>query len=236
MLSENYIYYPEQLTGQELDVFLEKGWYRMGQSIFTTHFISLQERIHRVFWLRYNLNSLVLGRTHHRLIKKNKQFKTLIKPMEITDELEELYALYKTGIDFEPAQSIHHWLYGDQVNNVFDTDLVEVRDNEKIIAAGIFDKGHNTIAGIMNFYHPDYKKFSLGKYLILAKMRYAKANNKQWYYPGYIVYNHPGFDYKLFADKSATELFIPEQEGWKLYTAELLDQYGNAMNAFFDNQ
>jgi len=26
MLHENYVYYPEQLTGEELDAFLARGW------------------------------------------------------------------------------------------------------------------------------------------------------------------------------------------------------------------
>ena len=100
MHSENYIYYPEQLTGEELDAFLEMGWYRMGQSLFTTHFLFLDETIYRVFWLRYDLKELVLSNTQRRLKKRNEQFNVSVKPLEITDELEELYALYKTALDF----------------------------------------------------------------------------------------------------------------------------------------
>lgn len=70
MLSENYIYYPERLTAEELDVFLEMGWYRMGQSIFTTHFVLLDETIYRVFWLRYDLKKMMLSQGQRRLKKE----------------------------------------------------------------------------------------------------------------------------------------------------------------------
>jgi arginyl-tRNA--protein-N-Asp/Glu arginylyltransferase len=233
---ENYIYYPEQLNGEELDAFLEKGWYRMGQSIFTTHYISLEDQVYRVFWLRYNLQKLTLSRRQLRLIKRNERFSITKKPFKITDELEELFALYKTGIDFEPALSVQHWLHGDQLHNVFSTELLEIRDNKKLIAAGITDSGHESIAGIMNFYHPEYKKYSPGKYLMLLKIQYAKAKNIKWYYPGYIVYNHSGFDYKLFVDKNAIEIFIPEMENWELYNSALMDRYGNGMISFFESQ
>lgn len=236
MQSENYIYYPAQLSGEELDAFLEKGWYRMGQSIFTTHYISLEEQIFRVFWLRYDLSKLVLSKSQQRLKKRNDRFSVTIKSLEITDELEDLYALYKSGINFEPAWSVEHWLYGDQSTNVFPTELIEIRDNNKLIAAGISDIGHESIAGIMNFYHPEYKKYSLGKYLMLLKMEYAKAKNRKWYYPGYIVHNHAGFDYKLFADKNATEVFIPELENWELYNSELIERYGNGITSLFEDQ
>lgn len=51
------------------------------------------------------------------------------------------------------------------------------------------DKGANAIAGILNFYHPDYKKFSLGKYLILQKIEFARANRFLYYL--YWVYQYP---------------------------------------------
>jgi arginine-tRNA-protein transferase len=214
MLNENYVYYPEQLTGEELDTFLEQGWFRMGQSIFTTHFLALQEELFRVYWLRYNLPNLQNSKEATRIVNRNRIFETRIRPFELSGELEELYLQYKTHIDFETARSVHFWLFGDQQTNVFNTYLIEVKDNEQLIAAGIFDSGHESIAGILNFYHPDYRKYSLGKYLMLLKIEYAVRAGKKFYYPGYIVQNYPRFDYKLFADKNAAELYIPEQNSW----------------------
>ena len=101
MLSDNKRYYPEQLTGKQLDNFLENGWYRMGQSIFTTHFIMPEGNFHRVFWLRYNLNKISLSKSQQRIINKNKQFNILIKPLEITDEIENLYSIYSSIINFD---------------------------------------------------------------------------------------------------------------------------------------
>jgi len=233
MLHENYVYYPEQLTGEELDTFLEKGWYRMGQSLFTTHFIILNETIFRVFWLRYDLRKINLSREAKRIFKLNRSFETNVKPFELADELEALFSLYKTSIDFESAQSIYFWLHGDQPANLFDTDVVEIRDNGKLIAAGIFDKGNQSIAGILNFYHPDYKKYSLGKYLMLTKIQYAIAQEKPMYYPGYIVKDYPRFDYKLFVDEESAEIYLPETGKWVLHQNEILNE---ELKATDDNQ
>jgi arginyl-tRNA--protein-N-Asp/Glu arginylyltransferase len=232
MQSENYIYYPEGLTGEELDAFLEVGWYRMGQSIFTTHFILLEGNIHRVFWLRYDLKKMVLSKMQRRVKIRNKQFNISIKPLKITDELEELYSVYKTGINFQPALSVHNWLYGaDHSRNVFNTELIEIRDHGKLIAAGIADWGFESMTGIMNFYHPSYKRYSLGKYLMILKIEQAQKRNFRWYYPGYIVYQHAGFDYKLSVDKSAIEVLIPEIEGWRPFKTALIERFGNVISA-----
>ncbi len=227
MLSENNIYYPERLSGEELDAFLEIGWYRMGQSIFTTNFILLNDFVYRVFWLRYDLKNIVLSKSQQRLQKRNKQFNVSVKPLEITDEIENLYAAYKTDINFQGQISVHQWLYGDRPPyNVFDTELIEIRIEDKLIAVGITDQGSESIAGIMNFYDPEYKKYSLGKYLMMLKIELGLRKNLRWYYPGYIVYQRPEFDYKLSIDKNAVEVLIPEMKGWQLYQSQLIEDYG----------
>jgi leucyl-tRNA---protein transferase len=227
MFSEDKIYYPEKMNGKELDNFLEMGWYRMGQSIFTTHFIMPEDKMYRVFWLRYNLKNIALSKSQQRVKNGNRQFNVSVKPAKITDEIEKLYADYKTSVNFLAAESVRHWLFGDQPpSDVFDTQLIEIRDKDKLIAVGIYDQGAESIAGIMNFYHPDYKRFSLGKYLIMLKIELGQHRNIQWYYPGYIVYKRPEFDYKLFINKNTVEVLIPELEGWQLYRREFIDEYG----------
>ena len=69
----------------------------------------------------------------------------------------------------------------------------------------------------MNFYHPDYKKYSLGKYLMLLKINHAKAMGKEWYYPGYIVPGNRRFDYKLFIGIEIAEIWVPESNNWLNY-------------------
>lgn len=222
-MNESGIYYPAQLTAEELDHFLARGWYRMGQGIFTTHYIVLQDFFHRVYWLRYELAALEPSGSWQKIFHINRNFSVEQKEFHLTDELESLYALYKTGISFEPASSVQHWLYDEQPHNIYNTHLIEIRDNGLLIAAGIYDRGNNSMAGIMNFYHPAYKKYSPGKYLMLLKIKAAIQSGMQWYYPGYIVHNYPKFDYKLFAGKKAAELFVPELNEWYRYNPLLMD-------------
>jgi leucyl-tRNA---protein transferase len=227
MLSENNIYYPKKLNGKELDNFLEMGWYRMGQSVFTTHFIMPTDKMYRVFWLRYNLKHIAFSKSQQRIKSQNRQFNVSVKPAKITREIEKLYADYKTIINFSGAESVYQWLYGDgKPSDVFDTQIIEIRDKDKLIAVGIYDQGAESIAGIMNFYHPDYKKFSLGRYLIMLKIELCQNRNLCWYYPGYVVYQRPEFDYKLCVDNNAVEVLIPELEGWQLFQRKFIDDYG----------
>jgi len=226
MISD-HIYFPEYLSPKTLDDLLAKGWYRMGQSIFTTHYLIKGAIPFRVFWLRYDLKKLRINKRGRRIINCNRQFQTSIKAFKLTNELEDLYRLYRHSVDFDPAISVQQWLFGEECTNVYDTLLIEVRDHDQLIAAGIYDKGENSIAGIMNFYHPEYKKFSLGKYLMLVKTAYAMEAGLKWYYPGYIVYGDPKFNYKLFIDSDSAMIYIPEKNCWSRYSSELLNTFMN---------
>lgn len=221
-MTEYGIYYPASINGKQLDVFLAKGWYRMGQGIFTTNYVIQESRFFRVYWLRYNLQRLQMGTQARQVLKYNRQFTYTVKQLQITDEVESLYSLYRSSLSFEPAESVSSWLLDNQANNIYDSLIIEIRDQDLLVAAGIFDNGQQSIAGILNFYHPRYKKYSLGKYLMLLKIEQAISMGKQWYYPGYIVKDYPKFDYKLFVDKAAAELYIPEHNSWLQYNADLM--------------
>lgn len=222
-MTEPGIYYPHEMGSEILDAFLEKGWYRMGQGIFTTQYIVQEEELYRVWWLRYSLKTWTTSRTCEKIKKLNRKFSVTIIPLAVTPSIEALYQLYRSQLDFEPAESVQQWLYDMGEKNIYDSWVIQINDADTVIAAGIFDNGLYSIAGIMNFYHPEYKKYSLGKYMMLLKMEHAMANGKHWYYPGYIVQHYPKFDYKLFAGKEAAQIFIPEFNRWVWWSDDLLD-------------
>jgi arginine-tRNA-protein transferase len=201
--------------GEVLDNFLSHGWYRQGSTVFTTHFISPfgDEKHYRVFWLRYKVSAVKLSSKSSAIVAANRAFTVTCRPFQYSKEIDDLHARYAGSLKFFISESIADKLQ-DFGNRIFDTHLIEVRDNGKLIGGGVFDLGANAIEGIVNFYDPGYKKFSLGKFLIIQKYRYCAHNKLEWYYPGYYSVDHPIFDYKLFLDKKATEVYVPEAGLW----------------------
>jgi arginine-tRNA-protein transferase len=94
---------------------------------------------------------------------------------------------------------------------------VQVRDKDQLIATGYFDKGQQSIAGIMNIYHPDFQSYGLGKFLILQKLQYAALHSLPYYYTGYISPSSSRFDYKTFPDANAVEVLLPDKKQWVPY-------------------
>ncbi|WP_020595913.1 hypothetical protein [Spirosoma panaciterrae] len=210
------------MKGSKLDLCLNMGYFRMQQDIFTCQYVLFENKLCPVYWLRLVLADVTYGTKQLRLLRSNESFTVAVKPFVLSDELENLYALYRGAINFDAPDSVESCLLDGAIENVFDTYVVEVRDQGQLIAAGIFDDGYQSIAGIMNFYHPAYRKHSLGKFLMLQKINHARRQRKIYYYPGYIAYNYTKFDYKIFPCEAATELLDTNLGLWVPFSWDLL--------------
>ena len=203
------------MRGNELDFFLSVGYFRMQQGIFTCRDVTFNGIRHSVLWLRVALTNVEYGPKQSRLLRVNDRFSVAVKPLvTISQEIQTLYAIYRNSLNFDAPNTVEDCLLGHVAYTTFDTHVIEVRNNDTLIAVGIFDNGERSIAGIMNFYHPDYHRHSLGKYLMLLKINYAQRQQKEYYYPGYLVSNYPKFDYKLFPCEPATEVFDDANGQW----------------------
>lgn len=211
------------MKGSELDLCLGMGYFRMHQEIFTCQYLLINDTVCPVHWLRINLADVEYKAKQRSLLRSNEKFQVIVKPFALTDDIEALYTLYKSAVDFDAPESVDAWLFNGARYDAFDTCSVEVRDGDALIAVGIFDNGAHSIAGIMNFYHPAYRKHSLGKYLMLQKINLARLQQKLYYYPGYIVSNYPKFDYKLFPCEAATEVFDSRHGQWVSFSWETVN-------------
>lgn len=198
----------------QLDGFLSLGWFRMQQTIFTTNILYFNDQVYDAVWLRVRLHDFEPDRRYKKLSGKNNRFRIEIKKLRITPEHEALYNSYKESISFECASSLHSLLYGEKDFNVYNTQMINVYTGDILIGTGCFDLGSNSAVGICSVYDPEYKKFSLGKYMIYEKLQYCKRENFTYFYPGYFVPGYPPFDYKLEIGKPAIDYFDPVQKKW----------------------
>jgi leucyl-tRNA---protein transferase len=225
----NDIHLLSEISGAQLDSYLARGWYRLGQVVFTTDHVPDGSTMKPAFWLRYDLSRLEYGRKQRELLRRNARFTVTMRPLELTAELEELYQRYRVCMAFDASPTAYSYLIEAGTpfppqRIIFDSTMIEIRDGSKLIALGVFDLGESTLAGILNFYDPEYKKYSLGKFLMLLKINHARTLGKAWYYPGYIAYGYTKFDYKLYPDARAAEIYDMGTARWLPYTETLLGE------------
>jgi len=212
----------QPLEPSQLDFMLAQGFYRMRQTLFTTAITFIDEgTVIEVIWARVKLENYTPGKRHKELIRRNKRFTCTLMDAVVNSEIENLYAAYAQNMDFDAPETASAFLLGESNVNHFPARMWQVRDGAALIAVGYFDEGLTSAAGILNFYHPDYKKFSLGKWLYLESVRYAAETGKAFFYPGYIALNYPKFDYKLMAGKERTELWDIVNGEWYPYEGSI---------------
>lgn len=209
---------PTLLSPESLDDYLANGWFRMGQSIFTTHFLCFKYQFYSAIWLRADLTKSSTDKSLDKLRKQNKHFRVEFRELDITEEKEELFLRYRQSIAFDTSESVQHLLNRHHTPNIFQTMEVVLYDQDKLIAFGFFDLGSSSAAGIASVYDPEYRKHSLGKYLIYLKMEYCKKQHLQYFYPGYFAPGYPAFDYKLNIQSDQLSFFELGTESWQPIT------------------
>jgi arginine-tRNA-protein transferase len=214
---------PEEtgFKGVELDDYLSMGYFRMLHMLFTTFHIEdeLTGKPVPVYWVRNLVNKIYENRDARRIRKKCSEYTFSYTPAVITDEIEELYNRYRNHVDFSLTTSCYDYLHVNYIEDPFDSWMIELRDQSKLIAVGFFDTGKESISGILNVYDPDYIKNSLGKYLILKIIDYALANGIPYFYTGYISSASAKFDYKTFPDQRSMEVYLPIEKIWVPYAS-----------------
>lgn len=200
-----------------LDTYLERGWFRMNQRVFITHFLHFDGGFYPALWLRYPLQNGMAGIIEKKLAPVQKRFQLNIMPWEYSGEQEALFSAYRQGAGIDLSPSLLDLLLGQEAENIFNSYQVEIRDSGRLIALGIFDMGLNSAAGITNIFDPEYRKHSPGKALIYAKMQYCLQQGFHWFYPGYAVPGKSRFNYKLDIAPHHTEYFFPTKGQWLPY-------------------
>lgn len=209
-------HYPKTLTKKQLDEYLASGWFRMGQLIFTCHFLFFQGQIYSPIWIRLALENYVFSKGLQRLWKRNRHLQTSIQKADFTTEKEQLYQKYRENFDGTLADTLADSLLDGKDKNIYNTYEVCVYDGEKLVAFSFFDVGSDSVASIMGVYDPDYAKFSLGFYTMLLEIKYSMQQQMHYYYPGYVVHDYSKFDYKLRIGK--VDYFNVYQHSWLPYT------------------
>lgn len=186
------------ISPTELDAYLSQGWYRMGQTVFTTHFLCFGRTFYSALWVRLALDGYRFRKSLRKIIRKNKsEFHTEVRKAALSTEKEKLYQRYRAYFSGMLAPSLKDSLLDGEDFNIFNTYEVSVYDKGQLVALSYFDIGRESAASIIGIFHPDYKKYSLGFFTMLMELEFCLEKGLKYFYPGYVVPGYPRFDYKL---------------------------------------
>lgn len=208
-------------TGAFLDHALATGHFRMGNDLFTTQEVQIGYEGRRsitdiAFWLRLNLSKAKETKTTRRIRKKCARFTFTIEPAYLSSEIELLYYEYYLSINFDGYFTCSDCIPEMNTENAgFNTLIIHIRDKGRLIGVGFFDIGKQALMSVLHFYHPDYKRFSIGKYIMLLTKDFAQSRKMDFVYPGYFLLGQSKMDYKLFPQREAMEVYLTDVQTWE---------------------
>lgn len=207
-------HYPsEAMAPEALDSYLAKGWYRMGQTIFTTHFLCFQQHFYSAIWIRLELEDYHFRKSIRKLMNKNsRRFRVEFRKGKIDRQKERLYQRYRRSFAGMLAPSLKDSLQDGDDQNIYNSYEVCVYDEDRLVAFSFFDLGNSSAASILGVYDPDYDRYSLGFYTMLLEVQYCLDHDLSYYYPGYVVPGYARFDYKMRIGD--VEYFDLEKSSW----------------------
>lgn len=183
-----------------LDLYLEKGWYRMGQTVFTCRFLIFASTLYSVLWVRLSIPEFTFSKSQRKLFRKlEKVYSWEFGTGSINAEKEAIYQRYRKHFKGRIAPSLAISLQDDGLHNIFDTWEVRIREKSsgRLVAYSFFDRGRTGLASILGVYEPSLAAHSLGYFTMLLEMQFGIDCGYSFYYPGYVAPGYPKFDYKL---------------------------------------
>lgn len=188
---------PDQISSSDLDDWLERGWYRVGQILMTCRFVLNDTGLRSAVWTRVPLDGYRFKRSHRKLLSKvDRAFELVEGPARPDPLREDLYARYLATVKGERAASLTEFL-GRGERERFDTQELAMWEGDRLVGFSWFDMGERSIQSLIAVYDPDYRKMSLGFTTLLLEMRVGMREGLDYHYAGYVLPGDPTMDYKL---------------------------------------
>lgn len=206
----------DKLAPTELDDYLERGWFRIGQTLMTCRVVLFDGALRTALWTRLPLHGHRFRKSSRKQLARNqRRFRVESHDhVVLDDQREELYQRYRDVARGERSPTLEDFLYGDtEPRELFDTHEIDLWDGDRLVAFSWFDMGARTCQSLMGVYDPDYASHSLGFTTMLLEIEYAMARGCEHFYPGYVLPGEPAMDYKLRI--GSVEFHDPDLDTWR---------------------
>lgn len=209
-----------------VEAYWEKGWVNGDWSVSRSNFDSYKGRYYKAFPTRYKLWEFKFTKSLRRVLNKNRDLQTVIRPLRVTPEKSKLYETYNYARHGEMPRKSLLEMYKYQSNDGSKKMEVCVFKGEKLVACSFFEVGFFATYGNSAFWDVHEKNRSLGTLTFLLEVKYAQSRNMYYHYLGHFYAQNPAYHYK--ARFSGLELFDWDNKYWipfvPPYNIELLKQ------------
>jgi arginine-tRNA-protein transferase len=192
----NEQFFAEHVTPAQLDLLLADGWRQFGTQFFRYSYGFYELDVRLVIPLRIRIASFELSKSQRRTLRRNVDLNTVVRPVTLTPDAEQLFQTHKQRFKSGLPDSIYDFLSMRPDLEPCEAQEVAVYDSDRLIAASYFDIGATANSGIYAMFDPEYSSRRLGIYTLLREIEIARDLGREFYYLGYAYEGSSFYDYK----------------------------------------
>lgn len=185
-----------EVTADELEWMLERGWRRFGHLYFRPMCPACAECVS----LRIPVATFAPSKSQRRAWKRCANLRVATKPPLVDDERLALYHAWH-----EMREQTRGWkpsrINAEEYTRTFSEPhpcALEMGyyDGDRLVAVGFIDQTPQALSSVYFFYHPDTQPLGLGVASVLFEVEYARQRGLEHVYLGYRVRDCPSTAYK----------------------------------------
>lgn len=181
----------------DIDAYLATGWsWSLDDEFYRSDCESWTLGINRAFPTRYRLKDFALSKSLRRVLKKNRDLKTIIRPLIITPQKSALHEQHHSRYNDISFLSLQQKYPYPRRFPVKDMELC-IFKNRRLVACSIFVETKKSVQSNSAFWDLNEPQRSLGILTVLLEMQYAIRKHKDFYYLGAYCKHDPNYQYKL---------------------------------------
>jgi leucyl-tRNA---protein transferase len=205
----------------KMDQFWADGWRHFGILFFRYRLAAHSDKRFSVLPLRVDLARFALTRSQKRILAKNRDTRTVIRPAIVDATRENLFLKHIARLKENIPSSLFDFMSPVPASVPCPNLELCIYLNETLVGVTYLDIGQTATSAVYAMFDPAQAKRSLGILMMLQSIQLSRDRGYRYYYPGY-AYREPfAYDYK----KRLTGLeYLDWTAGWKLYVAEALAQ------------
>jgi leucyl-tRNA---protein transferase len=201
-LTRHEFFLAQDLTEEELDSCLERGFRKFGIYYFRPACHNCTQCIP----LRVSTEDFTPSTSQKRVLKKNKDIVIKYGPLAFREEIYQLYIKHSqvrfnyTQEKIGPREEFIQTHFTPSAPSL----LSEFWLDGNLVGVGFLDISKKSVSSVYFIYDPDLSKRSLGIFGVLKEIEFALETGRPFYYLGYYIESNKSMRYK--------EQFRPHQK------------------------
>ncbi len=198
----------------KMDQLWAEGWRHFGILFFR-----YQESLHHgkpftVLPLRVDLERFALTRSQKRVLAKNRDTRTVIRPAVIDQERENLFAKHILRYKENIPSSLFNFMSPVPASVPCSNLELCIYLNETLAGVTYLDIGQTATSAVYAMFDPAQAKRSLGIHMMLQSIEFSRKQGYRYYYPGYAYREASPYDYKK---RFLALQYLDWETSWKPY-------------------